>query len=357
MGSIDDVLAYTLETLRDYTNQSAHKIVDLLLINGFATKSEEEKPDKIFIGKMTDKTGLSFCISKNNSAIKSIEKWEYDKNYRYSMLFDVKDFDENVFKMPIASKQIVCYDDLTEYEELYAVAMNPSLLQIDDNFCLKFNFKLDATDAIGEKLKKRYAILAIFYTKEQLLEIRFDTLEISFERNRFKYVYDVIAWIRRYLGLSVSAIDLREVTDYIKRNGKDDGIIVSGQDMLMASGGKATVEIGNDNSMVLPFIGELKIIMKEYDEEFNRVPDLKLVFEDFIYEKENLSDFPWLRFKFEEKVIEVKFTFDYGKEHGCLLQHYHSPLRANQGRERMDYVTEYIIKVRDIIAGLPPEQR
>ncbi len=356
MESLDEVLGYTLESLNEYNNQSLHKIVSILIDNGIATKKEDEKEKSIFIGKMTDKVGLSYCLSKDNSVIKSIERWEFDKNYKYSAFFDLINFDKDILAQLILDKNVVVYERDGECEELFSVAKVPSLIIQEDVIYLKFNFKLDATDAFGEKLKKRYSILAIFYTKHNLLELRFESLKNTFSNQRFRYVYDILSWIRRYLNLSIYPMDLNKIVEYIKENGKKDKVVLSGQDMLMATGGKATVEVGNSDETVLPFIGELKLLMQKYCDEFDKVPELKQIFDEFIYEKENLSEFPWVKFRFEEPVFEVKFTFDYGKEHECQLQHFHSPLKSNQGRERMDYVTQYIIKVRDIIAGLPAEQ-
>ncbi|WP_367942326.1 hypothetical protein [Enterocloster citroniae] len=356
MDNSVEVLEYTLKSLNECTNQTLHKIVNIFIEDGIATKRNEENSGKIYIGSMTSKSGLFLCLKEQNSAIKSIEKWEFDKNYKYSMLFDVKNFDEKIIGNLLDSNQMVCYDNLDRCEELYSVAMNPSIKKIDSNYCLKFNFKLSATDTYGEKLKKRYTVVAIYYSDKQMLELRFDTVEQIYSRERFYFVYGVLEWLRRYLGLSITAIDLKEIADYIMKNGKTDQVVPSAQDMHMASGGKATVEVGNNDKMILPFIGELKILMESYDDDFRKAPILKKVFEDFIYEKENLSEFPWIRFKFEEKNFEVKFLFDYGRENGCLLQHFHSALKANQGRERMDYVTNYIIKVRDIVKTLPTEQ-
>lgn len=353
---LENIVDYTLSSLNEYTNQSLHNIVNIMINDGFATKKESEKEDKIYIGSMAVKSSLSLCIGKQNMAIKSIEKWEFDKNYRYSMLFCINKIEENIFKMPIESGEMVWYDSINEFEELYKAAMNPSLKKVGDNFYLKFNYRLDGTDVFGEQLKKRYSILAIFYVHEQILELRFDTIEQVFMRKRFIYVYDVLSWIRRYLNISITKFDFGEIVEYIKSNGKSDKVVISGQDMRMATGGRATVEVGNNDEMVLPFIGELKILINNYKEEFDKVPVLKQAFIEFIYEKENLSEFPWIRFKFEENNFEVKFTFDYGDECACLLQHYHSVLKANQGRERMDYVTNYIVKVRNIIKELPVKQ-
>ncbi|MBS6644527.1 MAG: hypothetical protein KH366_13190 [Clostridiaceae bacterium] len=350
MDNLDYVLGYTLESLNEYTVYSAHKLVEILISDGIATKKNKEKEEKVYIGEMNDRIGLTFCVGKENKAIKSIEKWEFDKNYRYSMLYQLNQIcNRNLFLEALEQNKIICYDELESYENLNTVAQMPSLLEKENGFFLKFNFKLDAVDSVGENYKKRYSIIAVFYKGNNLIELRFDSLEAIFTKERFKYAYQVIEWIRFYLNMEIRPMNLTPIIDYIKKNGKNDGVVLAGQDMLMASGAKATVDVGNDDSMVLPFIGEVKLLMKKYEEEFKKVPEIKEAFEEFIYEKENLSEFPWVKFKFSCRSFEVKFTFDVGKDACCLLQHYHSPLKVNQGRGRMDYVTDYIIKIRNLI--------
>ena len=358
MSSSGNILDYTLASVKDYTAQSAHSILDLLIDDGIATKREKEKDGKLYIGQMSEKQGLSFCLSRVNDSIKNIEKWEFDKTYRYSMLFEVYNFNKDVFEELVEKHDAFWYDKINEYEELYPVIQKPSIVKDCDNgiYTLKFNLRLDATDAFGNNLKKRYSVLSIFYTKENLLEIRFDGIAAQFSKDKFYFAQNTLSWIRTYMKIGLQAVQLFETVDYIKRHGNKNEVVLSGQDMLMASGGKATIDIGNNDKELLPFIGELKAIMEEYADEFDKAPELKTALDDFIYEKENLSEFPWVKFRFGEKVIEVKFTFNYSEENGCLLQHLYSPLRSNQGRERMDYVTNYIIDVRNIIAELPDDR-
>ena len=127
--------------------------------------------------------------------------------------------------------------------------------------------------------------------------------------------------------------------------GEKDGVIVSEQHMEMASGSEATVSIGKNEARQLPFISEIKSIMEIYSKELESVPELKKALDDFLYEKEELSTYPWITFLFEEKRFEVKITMDYNGMGIDLLQHYSSSRQENVGRERMEHVTNYIIEV------------
>ena len=356
MSIEERVLDYTIETLSNYSLQSSHSLVDLLIKDGIVTKKDRKHASRIFIGDLTEREGIKQSITKNSNTIKTIEKWEFNKNYRYSMLFEAEVILDQTINDLLKNGDIQLYSDKGDFEELYPITMKPSLVRNEGMMIFKFNVKLEALDTFEIKHKRRYPILAIYNLNEQLLELRFDSIENVFACDKFRFIYEALAWIRQYLLIRVTPLDLKEVCDYISKNGRADHIIPSGQDMRLSSGAKATIEIGNDDSMVLPFIGELKNIMQQYSAEFDEAPALKEVLEDFIYEKENLSEFPWMKFHFEEHKFDVKFTFDYGKENACLIQHMHSQLKANMGKERMDSVTEYIIKIRKDISSLFFEQ-
>lgn len=356
MGERDVILDYTLASVKEYPVQSAHRLMEVMIAEGIATKKKTDDDKVIYVGDLTDKQGVSQCLNELDIALKSVEKWEIEKNYKYSMLFEFSGFEESKLEELITEGKIITYEDNEECEDLYSVIQNPSLLKTDEEYIFKYNLKLEATDVFGNELRKRYPILAIFNISESIMEIRFDSVSANFSKDKFKFAKSVLEWLRKFMCLEIKAMDLLFIAEWIKKNGKEDGVILAGQDMIMSGGGKATIDIGKSTQQILPFIGELKNIMEEYSEEFEKAENIRNVLEEFIYEKENLSEFPWVKFKFEDKNIEVKFTFDYGPESGCLLQHFHSGLKANQGRERMDYVTSYIAKVRNIIAELPDEE-
>lgn len=354
MDLTDGLLNYTLETiLNTYNIQTANKVIDRIVDNGIATKREKNKEGKIYIGDIKEPTErLKYCLTENTDLIKAIQKWEFDKNYKYSILYEVKEFSIDNLKLLLEDKLIIDSEKI-EFEDLYATTMKPSLKYFDSGFYLKFNLKLDGKDVTGVDIKRRYPILTIYNNITNILEIRIDPLDTVYNKDRFKYLYSTTSWIRQFLKMNLVPLELEDIVNYIVENGKIDQVTRSGIDMSTSNGGKVTMDIGKDDSMSLPFIDELKEFLVTYKEEFERAPILKQAFEEFIYDKETLSDFHWIKLKFEEKNFDVKFTLNYGKNNECLIQHLHSAIKSNIGRERMDYVTEYLNKIRKSIKKLP----
>lgn len=303
---MEENLEYMLGSLDNYTNQVISKLVKNLVTSGVATEKETEQDKKVYIGdKLSKKQGLKYCISMSDLAVKSIEEWEFEKNYKYSLFLNQDSFSEENFRNLIENGQVKLYDDLKENEPLHVVVEKPTLRTYDGNLYLKFLIKLKATDTEGRQSKCRYPIIVIFYSESDIIELRFDSIGSMYGRDKFKYVYESIAWLRNNLKTTIKPIDLRDVADFIKENGEENKVVLAAQDMRMANGGKATVDIGNDDTNILPFIGELKVLLEEYKDEFDKSPIIKSALEEFIYDKENLSDFPWVKFRFEDRDIEV----------------------------------------------------
>ena len=350
---MEEHLEYLFGSLDGYSNQVVNKLIKEMVNSGIATEKKDEKTKKVYIGDMSsNRQRLKYCIKESNQAVRDIEQWEFEKNYKYSLFLLSENYDSTIIEKLIENQKIKEYETLNGIEPVRPVLDVPTVRYYGDNLFLKFLIKLKATDSDGNENKCRYPLIVIIYPKQNIIELRFDSMGALFGKDKLKYVYHAITWIGKNLDALIAPIDLRDVADYIKEKGEDDGVVLLAQDMRMASGGKATIDVGNDDTKVLPFIGELKLLLEEYEEEFNKVPVLKNVLEEFIYEKENLSEFPWVKFRFEEKDIEVKITFDYGKLKFSLLQHYSSQLVKNLGKERMDYVTTYLSEVRKIIEEL-----
>ena len=93
-----------------------------------------------------------------------------------------------------------------------------------------------------------------------------------------------------------------------------------------------------------PFIDELKSILAEYRTDFERVPALKDVLEQFVFEKSEMSEYPWIELRWESEIKtrtnRVKFTFNYDNSGYGIIQHYYSPVLI--GKERMEDVIAYI---------------
>ena len=350
---------YIYGTLSNSSKAPLHRLANNLVDDGIATRKKESKDgDRIYIGDMSDIEGVQLCLESEPDTIKRIEEWEFNNFYKYSSLFDMQGFSVDTLNLLEKEGKIIRHEKIAGHEKLYATTMNPSVRYNDDEILLKFNLKVQAQNAANEIVKRKYTIVVIIKNKGCILEIRFNSLERIFDKNRFKYVYSALAWLREYLKVNIIPIDFRETTEYLKLNGNQNRIVLSGEDMRMASGGKATIDVGNDEKQILPFIGELKEIIKSNEHLFQGAPEIKKILEDFIYEKENMSDFPWVKFRFQDRKVEVKFIFDYDSEGMCLLQHLcsRSRLKENSGRERMDYVSGIVVETRKLVEEFKANQ-
>ena len=119
--------------------------------------------------------------------------------------------------------------------------------------------------------------------------------------------------------------------------------------MKFHTGPYAQLEVGNNQEYMLPLIGELQSILLDHKEDLEKVPEFKDILEQFLFEKEEMSDYPWIEVLWENEIktrsIHVKFVFTYmGKPYG-QIQHYYNNVLV--GMERMNYVVEYIASNRN----------
>ena len=121
------------------------------------------------------------------------------------------------------------------------------------------------------------------------------------------------------------------------------------QYMKLPKGGNAELYVGNNQEYMLPFIGELRSLMIEHSTELNTVPTFQDALNQFMFEMEEMSDYPWIEVLWENDIktrsIHVKFIFNYMDKNYCLLQHYSSNTLV--GMERMNDVVQYIIEHRN----------
>lgn len=129
----------------------------------------------------------------------------------------------------------------------------------------------------------------------------------------------------------------------------DETVKLIAQYMKLANGGNAQLEVGNNQEYVLPLIGELRSLLNENQNELDKVPEFRDALDQFMFEMEEMSDYPWIELLWENEIktrgIHVKFVFNYMNNTYCLIQHYYSNVLI--GMERMNYVVKYIINHRD----------
>lgn len=352
-----NILNHTLGALSTYSDKERKHLTRHLFSSGVLTNKPleaEVDSSKTYLANKKDTREFINCFVSNPLLIKEMERWEYAKDYNYSILYDVLNFSSERMLSEVAKGNLIEYSQLSDFEDLYPVAMKPTYWLKNDRVYLKFNFGLSGYDFNGNPIYNRYNVIIVIHELMDYLEIRYDSLSSQFERgqkNKLGYVKQCLSWSQKFLGIQFQAMDLDEVLNEMKKNGENDGIITTGQDMQLDTGGTATIDIGKNQRMILPFIGELREMLEIYKEEFNEAEVLKNAFEEFIRDKEDLSEFFWMKFNLSDKDIPIKIIIHYNNEDIFLIKHLYSYRVSNLGEERMNYVIEYIVNLRIRLQG------
>lgn len=147
-----------------------------------------------------------------------------------------------------------------------------------------------------------------------------------------------------YLGGSIS------IGYTVTTSALPDGITVSNSDRTVTIKSTKTQMITCFFIIfLLPFIGELRSLLNDNQAELEKVPDFREALEQFMFEMEEMSDYPWIELLWENEIKtrsnRVKFVFNYMNKSYCLIQYYYSNVLI--GMERMNYVIEYIVNHRN----------
>lgn len=162
---------------------------------------------------------------------------------------------------------------------------------------------------------------------------------------RSPYQLEDILYVRETWGHPIS-LNLDFMVNVCKR---DENVKLIAQSMKLPNGGNAQLDVGNNQEYILPFIGELRSLLNDNQAELEKVPDFREALEQFMFEMEEMSDYPWIELLWENEIKtrsnRVKFVFNYMNKSYCLIQYYYSNVLI--GMERMNYVIEYIVNHRN----------
>lgn len=288
------------------------------------------------------------CLQKNEGARRIFEKWEFEKDYKYSVLFLTDNFENFLDKV----LKLDMLEGTCENEYVYDSFIRPVVYHTENYSYLKFNLKFAAIHPItGEEFLLKYPFVVVLHKKERVVEFRFDVVKqlyLSGKRETTIYV-DLISDMRNYLKSNYDCgLKTFDMTFMVNACKKDESVKLIAQYMKTPGGGSAQLDVGNNQEYVLPVIGELKALIIDKQAELEKVPSVREALEQFMYEMEEMSDYPWIELLWENEIKtrsnHVKFVFDYMGQEYCLLQYYYSNLI---GMERMNNVVKYIISHRE----------
>lgn len=350
-------LDYLMGTVGAYNKAVKQKLLDMIVQRGIATLEDSATllGEDVCLGTIPQDLRLIECLSKSARATKIAELFEYVKSYRYSVVMRVAEQiqPERVLELSSAGVVKEFKDDTTDcYDALGTTTEMPSsICYVTDanEYRFKLCFKIDKFDAEGNAINRKFSVLVVAHKASDLIEIRYDSIPSYINNNDLFYltcINNAIGWIQNTLKLSITDKDapsermhfIVENRETLRTNGE---AIISGQGMKFGNGSSADLFVGTSESGVLPLIGELRQFLSDNEEPFKKVPELQKALEDFLSEKEQDSDWPWLslRLTYRGKKIEIKYTTEMYGMGMCRIMFIEN---TKYDAEAMSYAIKYI---------------
>lgn len=287
------------------------------------------------------------------------ENWEFIKLYKYSvpLFFEsnkkisdllnklgLKEFNERDYR----SSRILPIE-LKTAEPIYKHEAGKYIIK----FVLqKSYFDREAQNSVDY----RYPIVVYMDEKRHILEIRYDSLKYGSTQTGNSYediVVQCIQWLKNKLGIELFNCDHTDTINKLKDE-NDNTVKSYKQMMVLSSGGAAELTAAQGRDYLLPFIGELRELINENKDLFDKDPDIKQLLEQYLDDKEETADYPYIYVSWEQPVASqnyiVKITFDYLQYRYTTLQHLTGTCK-DLGMERMNNAIEYLCKSGSFTKG------
>lgn len=311
-----------------------------------------------------DKRDLTKIITDTTGNIKFAgfyEAWEYSKLYKYSVpLF---------FETTTSVKDLLVQNGIQQFEkESYEPKMilntmlkdaAPMFCEIDGNIFLKFVLqKAYLPPDSFERIDYRYPIVVYFNTESSILEIRYDAMKYygtgAITPDGYEQlVTDCIAWLGKTLGIDIFTCEHADIISIINDK-QNEEVKIYKQLMELSTGGSAELTASVSADYILPFIGEIRELIEENEEIFNRAEEAKQLLLQYLADKEATANYPYIYIKWvnpvESQSYIVKVTFDYLSQKYTLLQHNIGSCK-DLGMERMNNAIKYLCKTGSFVKG------
>ena len=340
-------------TMKEHlTNDDRNKFIRMLKGNNiiFTNKKANkniENNDILDCSYLGEFNILEKSLDNRQAAVKLFEDFEYSKAYKYSAIFNYSGLTDEKIKELIENGTIIIYNENT-IDNASHIIDKPTIKESDDRILIKFSLERKFIGANENGVNVKYPIVVALFTDLDILEISLDNLAVTYKQTNdfyLKQIKYVLAWLREYLSLDISNINMRNIIDNI-RESKSEEVAVYSQQMSTIGNAKASLKVAEDGNFILPILVELKILIQENEDDFKAASKVYKLLTDFIEEIEATCDLPRIALCWKEKSKDfiVEFIHEYNGDTFSILQHY----GRSQDMEAMDYVTRYLISNRDL---------
>lgn len=283
---------------------------------------------------LEDKIGQ---ILDSPDILSMIEEYEYKKPYRHFCYFEYKNLDFEKIEELVKQEKVNVF--AKSHHKAIDDVEKPTIYLLGEQIFLKFSFNLqnDTRNTI------KYVVLAVLDRDRDILEIRFDRIGIAYKNSHNFYkdkIKSILDYLNTNIGLEVEDIDFKAVVDFMKSE-RDDSTIVAQR--MTRNGTTAYLEAYEDDSSIIPILGELDTFIEENKEMFERDDNTILIrdkLQEFRKEIEVKSDMPLVKVRMDESGIKFGITHNYKDTKYSLFMLYGELI----GEEMMSSVKEYIMQ-------------
>lgn len=309
-----------------------------------------------------DKGNIDSIISRttmNSEFSNFYENWEFIKLYKYSVpLF---------FQASNSIGELLKESDVQEFKEKKYTSPRilptelkdaiPIYKKIKNNFAIKFVLQKSYFDiANTTQTDYIYPVIIYFDIEANVSEIRYDAFKYGSTlagNNYEEIVNQCIEWLKDKLGINLFNCDHKDTIDKIKDE-NDSSVKIYKQMMELSSGGSAELTAAQDREYLLPFVGELRELINENTDLFDKSPDIKQLLKNYLDDKEQTANYPYIYVNWVQPIASqsyiVKITFDYLQGKYTVLQHLTGTCK-DLGMERMNDAIKYLCKSSSFTKG------
>lgn len=358
-------LEFYKNTVLGYSNTLQRHICRLLEEQQRITFEEQrqlfDSEEVLYVESKKDFKNIVSRTTMDINFVNFYEYWEFTKLYKYSVpLF--YDLDDSIDLIEVIDgKNILQFkeEDFKPEFVLDTILKDATPIYLVSDKKIYIKFVLQKTYMIPEsydQIDYRYPIVICIDTEEHCLEIRYDSMKYNASFNSEIYEKNVnscVEWLKNELGISLYLCNHSDTIKIINDKQNED-VKMYKQMMEMGSGGAAELTASESADYVLPFIGEIRELLDENEELFDKADEIKQLLIQYINDKEATASYPYIYIKWvkpvESQSYIVKVTFDYLSHKFTLLQHITGDCK-DLGMERMNDAIEYLCKSRAFTKG------
>lgn len=288
------------------------------------------------------------------------EYLEFIKLYKYSVPF-FYELPEETQLVDILSREGYKKFELKTYVPDFKLGVNigeefPVYFLDSNEVYIKFVLQKSYFTLEGEIKNYRFPIVIYMDLEQSVLEIRYDSVRYDPTSGTDTYnhlVMDCLNWLKHQLDMKLFSCNHNKMIDILKNN--DDGSVkIYKQMMELSSGGSAELTAPEQGDYVLPFVGELRELIEENEEVFERCADAKKLLLQYLDDKEATANYSYIYIKWVKPVesdsYTVKVAFDYFNARYTLMQHISGHCK-DLGKERMNNAIRYLCKNGSFVKG------